>query len=200
MNMSPQFEFNPDNVHISLDFETASIANNAAIAQIGACVIDPGAAMFNQAMQRQIFAAHVSVESCERAGLVVDKETLAWWDKQDPQLRARVFSGTMEIGEALSAFQNWCAQLVEAKKGTIKKNLFIWSNGADFDCVILKSAYELFDTYPFNFRNHRCYRTVRAISGMEFLGIVNEGKHDALHDAVYQARILERIMITRGLV
>jgi hypothetical protein len=36
-------------------------------------------------------------QDSERWGLHVDKSTMEWWDKQDPQVRAEAFSGTQPL-------------------------------------------------------------------------------------------------------
>lgn len=191
-------EFDAPKVHIMVDLETASTEPNAAIVQLAAVVVVPpsGGGVY----PRMSFNEYASLASNETYGLDVSKETLEWWSGQEAQLRARVFGGQKSIWDVLYTFHHWCAQRVGGEQ-YMKDRLFLWGNGADFDCTILKSAYEKSDTYPFNFRNHRCYRTIRNVCGSEdyYSDIVNETKHDALSDATYQARVLERIIQVRHL-
>src|SRR5574337_489692 len=81
--------------------------------------------------------------------------------------------------------------------------IFLWSKGADFDCVVLKNNYELYRTYPFNFRNHRCVRTIMDLREQEHLNDISNRfwhnnpdgqKHDALTDAKYQAAFIHAIL------
>lgn len=170
-------------LHIMLDLETASLEPNAAILQIGAVV-------FSGPESSSEFNTYVSLASCETEGMHLSQATLDWWDRQNPQLRARVFGGTTPIYNALESFHEWVESL-ERKYGTAAH---LWSNGADFDLPILKSAYQLFGDYPFNFRNHRCYRTISALDERMKSMFTNNTAHDALEDAKYQARVASAIM------
>ena len=171
---------NPEAVHISLDLETASLGHNAAILQLGAVKIGTG----------DTYEAGISVHSNEQAGREFSKETLEWWDKQDPKLRKSVFGGVLQLREALDDFAAWAGP-----------DAYLWTNGADFDLPILKNAYETYRTYPFDFRKHRCYRTLRSMlsiseevqmkAGAE-LAYPNLQKHNALHDALYQSYFISR--------
>lgn len=187
------FEFkpevnHPEAVHISLDLETASTATNAAILQIGAvCINNPSI----------YYSRYISPADNDKHGRHVDVATMEWWSKQDPQVRARVFNNPdpVTLEEALEYFVLWCKDLCAGDFSRI----YLWSKGADFDLPILKSAYEIFGDYPFNFRNHRCYRTeMSAVDSVTqrrraeiFLAdAVNFQAHDALWDARLQARLL----------
>lgn len=174
-------------LHIMLDLETASLEPNAAILQIGAVV-------FSGPESSAEFNTYVSLASCEAEGMHVSQATLDWWDRQNPQLRARVFGGTTPIADALESFHEWVESL-ERKYGTAAH---LWSNGADFDLPILKSAYQIFGEYPFNFRNHRCYRTISALDESLKKKFVNPLAHDALDDALYQAKVAADVMRKLG--
>ena len=95
--------YHPANaIQISIDLETASTASNAAIVQLAA-VADTGAE-FNE---------YISLASCEAHGLHVDVATMKWWNEQDPELRKRVFGGTIKVQYVLEKFLSWCLELCE---------------------------------------------------------------------------------------
>lgn len=192
------FEFkpevnHPEAVHISLDLETASTATNAAILQIGAvCIAEP----------HKYFNQYISLTDSERIGLDVSVATMEWWSKQDQVLRERVFNNPEASlhYEAMDKFVEWCEDLCN---GDLKR-IYLWSKGADFDLPILKSSLEVYGEYPFEFRNHRCYRTeVSAMSratqeraaGKFLQENPNFQSHDALWDARMQGAILKNWII-----
>jgi len=172
---------------LMIDLETASTENNAAIVQLAA--VEFG---LPYGVTPRTFNSYIALESCERARMNVSVGTMMWWDKQDPQLRAKVFGGIEHIWHALDKFEAWCE-----KEFDDCNNVELWGNGADFDCVILRNAYDLVGTgYPFDFRKHRCFRTLKSLAppSLERLFPTNPMKHDALEDARNQATIANIIL------
>lgn len=176
--------------HISFDLETMSTESDAAIVQIGATVVGSPNKSFN---------LHIDPRTSESIGAYVDAGTMQWWNKQDPELRKRVFGGTTPIRSALNEFHGWC---FEQSSGDMNR-IYLWSKGADFDCVVLKNNYELYRTYPFNFRNHRCVRTIMDLLPPAQLDEISKNfwynnpeaqKHDALVDAKYHAEFIKAVL------
>ena len=171
-------------IRLSIDMETASINRNAAILTLGAHQF--GLPYGTPAFE---FYEKASLASNERRKFDISRETMEWWDKQDPVMRNEVFSGTQDIGQMLESFSNWCTQ----RFGNLNE-IELWSRGADFDCVILQNAYmEIWGEYPFNFRNHMCQRTVSKIIPPHIMSGIpkQEMKHHALEDARYQGMVLD---------
>lgn len=171
-------------IHVMVDLETASTANNAAILSLGACCF----AGRNPHSDSR-FYMKASLASNEAIGLNVDKEVMEWWDKQSPHSRAEAFSGTEDVLSVLDHFHSWICKL-----GPIE-NVHLWGNGADFDLVILRNAYETNATYPFDFRKHRCYRTISSIFA-SFIPYPKyaEQQHNALADAEHQAKRISHLV------
>ncbi len=69
----------------------------------------------------------------------------------------------------------------------------IWGNGADFDNVILTSAYKRNDLeLPWRYTNNRCYRTLKSL--YPEIKLERSGTHhNALDDAISQANHLMSI-------
>lgn len=160
--------------HTMLDLETADNGPRSAIVAIGAvCFYGPNeAAQFYQA---------IDLQSNWYAGLTIGADTMGWWDKQSPEARA-VFEDPNRIPLvwALIEFARWLRPFREPR---------IWGNGAAFDNVILRSAYDaLGQKAPWPFWNDRCFRTVKAMVGkpVEVAGTA----HNALADAIAQADYL----------
>jgi hypothetical protein len=170
-------------IHIAIDLETASTEPNAAIVQLAAvCKVGPVYHEFNE---------YISLLSNEQAKRDVSKETMEWWNTQDPALRSKVFGGKISLYEALNNFYAWAVELSGGEIGRV----CLWGNGVDFDNVILKSAFELYATWPFNFRNNHHMRTLMAMVPLDvqeskhvhFLQNTSDHQaHDALSDARYQ--------------
>lgn len=171
-------------IPVMIDLETTGTSANAGIVQIGAITFLSSA--------RAGFTTRVSPTSLEQKGYEVDPATMAWWDKQDEVVRRNVFSGTNGTKDALEQFVAWANHL---SSGNLD-NIHLWANHIDFDLTILKNAfYRELGEYPFNFRNHYDYATLRNLfpqykvekkAGVRY--------HDAFEDAGYQADHAEYIL------
>jgi hypothetical protein len=76
----------------------------------------------------------------------------------------------------------------------------MWGNGAAFDNVVLRNAFERAHlTPPWNFRQDMCYRTIKTLfPDVEMPERV--GKHNALEDAKWQAQHLIAINKRYGFI
>lgn len=169
-----------NDLDIMLDLETMGTSSNAAIISIGACKFD----QWGVADKFQVF---IDLDSAVLKGGKVDQETVNWWAKQSEEARLSIDNAEkVEIEEALFQFTQFCGEKYTGK---------VWGNGADFDNVILASAYRNCGlSLPWRAFNNRCLRTVRAlfpsVPKLKFDGI----EHDALADAVNQAEHLITIL------
>jgi exodeoxyribonuclease VIII len=176
-----------------LDLETMGKGPNAAIIAIGAVefgIWQPGAGDLFMPLIGSRFYEVVDLESSMADGGVCDASTILWWMQQSDEARAAFKRPGQKLFGVLGRFKNWL--------NDIDKDLRIWGNGADFDNVILASAYQrLGRPVPWGYQSSRCYRTVRKL----YPEIVAQGigvAHNALHDAEYQAMHLCDIMIATG--
>ena len=171
--------------HVMLDLETMSVKPNAAIVAIGACkfslpyVIDVYPAFYQQ----------VSLESSMAAGLAVDADTILWWLQQSDAARKTTFEGddVVPVDVALKRFVHWLG---------LTDEILMWGNGANFDNVIIRSAFNAVSVVvPWHYRNDRCYRTAcKLLPKLKFGG--SGIKHNALDDALAQARHLQKVYST----
>ena len=166
-----------DNMNVMLDLETLGKGSRA-------CIISIGAVSFNSDGILSTFYERVDEESCVAAGLEIDASTVMWWMKQSDAARAAL-TGTagMSLTHALARFTMWCPE-----------ETAVWGNGATFDNVILSNAYEAVNLKkPWPYWGDRCYRTVKAlhpdVKADPFAGTA----HNALDDAIHQARHLIKI-------
>ena len=167
-------------VDVMIDLETVGKMAGCGILSIGACTFDI----------RSVFNESISQISCLNAGLVEDPETLSWWSKQPREVYLTAFSGEVSIIKVLGDFSDWLRTL-----GYPKDKVYVWGNGAKFDLGILEAAYAAVGMdYPIDYKNERCYRTLKNlyydIKAEKFEG----QKHNALHDAIHQARHASAIL------
>lgn len=160
-----------NSMDVMLDLETCGVNPGCAILSIGACSFDG----------KHEFYQTISLSSSLGWNLEQEPDTIRWWDRQDLLVREEAFSGTESLINSLGMFHDWYRKLPA-------KNIFIWSNGADFDIPILTAAYKAVKMMtPWKIYNGRCYRTLKNL----YPGVVLERdkgvKHNALDDAQYQA-------------
>lgn len=180
--------------HLMIDLETMGANPNAPIVAIGAVLFNPSTGELGQ----QFYTA-VQISSELKSGAQPDGETIAWWLKQSSEARAAITSDEAKpIHEALDALTRFVARHCEQPK-----YLMVWGNGAAFDNVILRQAYERCDRAPcWNWFNDLDVRTVVSLGrhvgfdpkrDMPFDGERHNAIADALHQARYVSAIWQRL-------
>jgi DNA polymerase III epsilon subunit-like protein len=172
--------------NVMVDLETLGV-------RPGSIILSIGAVEFSEEGLGKKFYSIIDQASCRDAGLTVDQYTLDWWDKQNGPAK-QVLKDTLpcamkrapSLKDVLSSFSLF---IKEAKFPAM------WGNGSDFDNTQLAAAYSSVGIQmPFSFRDNRCYRTLRALFP-EVKTDNDEGiHHNALDDAVYQAKYAVRIL------
>lgn len=173
--------------HIMVDIETWGTGPSALVVSIGACRFNP---MGGGIVDR--FYVCIDPQSAKDAGLEVSTDTLLWWmAKERSEARDRWLSEQrIDIWTALQGFSEWM---------TSDGFSLVWGNGATFDNVILRTAFEKTSvTCPWKFWQDACYRTLKGLAPA--IRIERDGTHhDALDDAVAQAKHLQAIVAHLGL-
>lgn len=174
-------------MHVMVDLETLSTASNAVILSIGAAAFDP-----TQFEIYNTYEAHIDLMTTNLQVFDISPSTVAWWMSEDRQ-DARAYylkAEKTDLSTALWGFRTWLRDMEEAGEYT---DTCVWGNGAPFDNVILRRAYELTNQdVPWKFRNDRCFRTLKSLVVVEPPPEV-EPKHAALSDAIWQAQYAQRI-------
>lgn len=169
---------------IMFDLETLGTAADAVILSIGAVRFDLNSEEIDDAG----FYASVSIDSNLEYKRRIQEDTLIWWMGQEVAAQSVFHEKKQSLESALEEFSDWM--------GT--DNNCVWSNGADFDIPMLAHAYtSLRMETPWKHWNSRCFRTYKNLPGAKavatpFVGI----KHNALADAIHQARHLQHIQST----
>ncbi|PAJ68762.1 hypothetical protein CJF42_26255 [Pseudoalteromonas sp. NBT06-2] len=108
--------------------------------------------------------------------------------------------GATELTTALHEFSEWISQIEKLK------SRIIWGNGATFDNVILRNAYQACSLeVPWVFYNDRDVRTIVDLGrtlrnfnlkkDMPFTGTVHNALDDAKHQAKYVSAIYQALKI-----
>lgn len=163
------------------DLETLGTVADAVILSIGAVRFD----LDSDAIDDNGFYRSISIESNLDHKRRIQEDTLIWWMKQSAAAQ-KVFHEPKETLEtALCEFSDWIGD----------DKSFMWGNGADFDNAMLAHAFtSLTIEVPWKFYNSRCYRTYAKLPQVVAAGIKKpEAKHNALLDAIDQARTLQRM-------
>ena len=165
-------------IEIMLDIETLSTANNAVIMTIGAIKFNRNKTL-KKLEDYETFYRRIDMNSCLDIGLDIDSDTLSWWDQQDEKSKIEIFdvNNRININQALEEFS-------EFYKGSRR----VWSNGDDFDCVILSEAFKRCNMQiPWHFWETRDCRTIMDLGNVYLKNINYKGKeHHALHDCYKQ--------------
>ncbi len=178
--------------HIMLDLEAWGTQPYSTIITIGACAFDPYA---NDPIITDRFEVAIDPVSC-RGLLRPDPETLMWWmgANRDPARSAWLAMPKVALREALDGFADWLRSL-----GGAENDLRIWGNGAGFDNVLLRQAYEVASREaPWSFRHDRCFRTLRSLLTFEeghYLGTRHTALADAENQAIRANQIVRRLGI-----
>lgn len=172
-----------------LDLETMSLRSDAAIVSIGAVKFNPrnknvGELGDPSDPEYKHFYRTVDLQSCIDLGLKVDGAAVMWWLKQSATARdALADPPPAPITDVLCDFHAWFGG----------QRMQVWGNGANFDGVVMRNAYEKIALPPpYLYKDEMCYRTIRkVVPEVKWLDGINP--HHALDDAVAQAIHLQKL-------
>lgn len=156
-----------------LDLETLGVTPDSCILTIAAIKWDRKGPVVSRNSSK-IFYRRIDIKSCQDLGMKVDANTLEWWEKQPIESRKEAFNeeNRVPIKQALEDFFDWYG---------FSRN--IWSNGDDFDCVILNEyARKLNMRTPWKYWETRDVRTLLDLGGIRYKGEL----HDAVDDCYKQ--------------
>ena len=167
--------------HIMFDTETLGTVADACIMSIGAVKFD----LDSDRMDDNGFYASISIDSNLELKRRVQEDTLIWWMNQGDAAKGVFNEAKQTLRTALLELGEWIGS----------GEYYVWSNGADFDLPMLAHAYtSLGLEVPWLFWNSRCFRTFKNLPGAKNVKLPFEGvKHNALFDAVHQARTAQAI-------
>lgn len=172
-----------------LDFETLGTKADTVVLSLGAVIFNR-----DQILKKQLW--HFSIEEQFKVKRSVTGDTICWWLKQGDEAKS-VFERANKEGipakDFADQFNSFLKEVILGNEPNVIMDEHIrfkvWSNGASFDVPILEHFLnQCGRKIHWNFWDVRCYRTMKAMFGIE-KGREREGtKHDALDDAIFQAR------------
>lgn len=171
-------------LNVMIDIETMSTKSNAAITSIGAVTMD-----FEKGeLGKSVFYVPVDLRTSVEKNGHLCADTVLWWLTQSKEAIEGMINDVTPLDVALHELSLWL-------NSHVADGYRIWSNGANFDGVILREAYSNCGMEsPWNFRSEMCYRTMRIMNKHIEAVQLNGVSHNALDDAKYQAMHLIRIM------
>lgn len=172
-------------VDLMIDLETMGLPPDGAVVSIGACFFD--------LEKREIgptFKRNINLATAVREGGTINPGTVMWWLGQSQAARDSIrFSGE-DIRTTLTDL----AALIEEHSRV--QDVRPWGNSAAFDLMLLHTAYmRMGMSTPWSPFRERCFRTVRNMyPSIEYnTDDKGEGAHNALEDAIFQAKHLFKI-------
>lgn len=161
---------------VVVDLETLSTHANA-------CIVSIGAVKLENLEIVDTFYMNVDAKTCKEVGLHIDKDTLDWWASQEKEAREAWLQNPQPLSKALLDFSAWYGN----------DSIPIWGYGANFDVVILESAFraEQVIPIPWKFWDIYCLRTLMNVLDKR---LPKKNNHNALDDATAQANMLIEIL------
>lgn len=174
------------NYEVMFDLETLGTKPGCVVLSVGAVIFDTVKLEITDE-----FYMVASQKSQLDLGLVPDPDTVAWWEKQSTEARLVLADScsvkkSKGIGKVLDEFSKF---VVSREDATTKGKTEVWSNGPEFDFVILEHAAGLANrTLPWKFWNNHSLRTIRKLYAKVPKVPMRAGAaHNALEDARNQA-------------
>ena len=166
---------------VSLDIETLGTEE-------GAIVLSIGAVEFDTQSDKMIdtFYVNIDVISSLNFGLIANKDTVDWWsDQERDKAHDMLLEDQRPLPTALLMFSDWLTRIGPQN---------IWAKPPKFDCGLLEAAYRATNIpVPWDHRKPLCVRTAIRMSGINEKEIPFSGtEHNALDDAIHQAKIVQR--------
>jgi exodeoxyribonuclease VIII len=169
---------------VMLDLETLGVTPDSCILTIAAIKWDRKSPMKSKE-SCDIFYRKINIDTCVSLGMKIDEKTLDWWSKQPDESYNEAFdkNDRVCITDALLDFFDWYG---------FSKN--IWSNGDDFDCVIINEyARKLGVKTPWKYWETRDVRTLLDLGGVKYKGVLHNAVDDCYSQIIACKKALYKI-------
>ena len=179
---------------VMVDIETLGTKPGCVVMQIGAVG-------FDEEGQKHVFSSYLSYGSQVGLGMMVDRDTEAWWQSTKELRMLREFHGRQIRSSIAPTTQHLLQSLKTWLSNNFLPTVRIWANSPRFDLGILAHQYDACGIpLPWNFRQERDLRTflddhgyARCSDVLPHIGT----QHDALSDACYQADVVRKVWATQ---
>ena len=188
-------------IDLSFDLETLGTGPDAVVLEIGAVPFDPNGSDTVETLMPRARQFTLPIQSQLDAGREVDAGALQFW--LDPERRTTKAGYMFErvayrdkfyphYSHALDLFLEWClAEFNVLSAPPVSRS---WANSPSFDHVKLRGLLESCKrTVPLvlSYRHERDVRTQRDFCGLTDFQVPGLVPHDAVHDAIYQALLVQ---------
>ena len=165
---------------VMFDLETLDTKPTAVILSLGAVKFDPKTQSVPAELPKLLLKFEIDAQN--DLGRTTSDDTIEWWGKQPPHIQEEAFGleGRTPLAEAIDQFHKF-----------VWNSDRVWSQGC-FDIVIIEDLYRMVGrTPPWNYWQIRDSRTL-----FDFVdGKMDRSKHhDAMEDALEQARAVQRAL------
>lgn len=162
------------------DIETLDTTPTAVILSLGAVKFNPKLQTVPDEMPKLLLKFDIDAQTA--MGRTISEDTIAWWSSQPASIQEEAFGeeGRTPLAEAIDQFHKF-----------VWNSDRVWSQGC-FDVVIMENLYRMVGrTPPWAYFHIRDSRTL-----FDFIdGKMDRSKHhDALQDALEQARAVQRAL------
>jgi 3' exoribonuclease, RNase T-like len=187
----------PGALDLMIDLETLSLDSNAYIRSIGACFFGPGDPVIYSTFYQ-------CCDGPNQIGSHIDPDTQAWWSRQSVVAQSALINQAgVQLKPTLEDFSRWVWKFQEQESIRLLQLPMIvrpWGNGASFDIPIIENAMKRERVpIPWRFYDIRCFRTLKAlypnVVAEPFTGEKHNALDDAIHQAKHAARILQKISV-----
>lgn len=177
-------------IYVMVDLETLGVRKNAVISAIGACSYDSVSKKSGNS-----FYEVINVQSAVDNGLQMDASTVIWWMNQSEEAKVIYRKEVQDNAKCLEYTLDNLSIYIDSLGGS-RRDIVLLGNGATFDNVILRNAYEACGLeYPLSFRNDLCYRTLNHFFKDKVPWEGRKGVyHNALNDAETQMEHFIKIL------
>ena len=174
---------------VCIDIETLGTNVDSQIIQVGACVFDPT----EDIIVEETFCSNVRLDN--DAHINATPGTIRFWcitvADNPAMLDVLNNSDGVPMETVLTLLRSYC----------VRHNVQnVWANGTKFDIAMLEYQFKAHGVrIPWNFNSDRCMRTIKAYNPNHEYCVAEANKyplpglglHDALTDAVWQARYIQ---------
>lgn len=182
-------------MNVMFDFETMGTRPDTVVLSLGAAVFNRDGIIETKGWNFNRFYQ-------EEMGRTVSADTLAWWQKQSGDAQAvfrKAGHEAMKLEDFCTDLHDWILEVGRRTGDKDFSSVKPWGNGADFDISILTDIYQQFGVEqnfqsPFKFWNHRCFRTLNALTDIKRKYQHKGVLHDAVDDAIYQAECAIKVL------
>jgi hypothetical protein len=167
---------------IMIDIETLDTKPTAGILSIGIVLFDVNN------INKDLIEIEILIDTndLQKYNFTSSQSTLEWWNKQPEQVRNRAFTdgNRVSILEGLTKLNNICEEY---------KPIRFWSQGINFDFVILENALNECKITPYwKFYQLRDSRTIQNI--LNYIPINKPAEsHNAIEDCKYQISVVKYV-------